>query len=166
MRKKMWIFLVVLALGALANAAGRGASTPEERQRFITLTHNLEQAPLQESLHADRDWAYKWLNEIPDLSIDVCTSGLGEFTKQRYQYVNEISYQLVYSTAAFMIEHPDKAKNLGLLHVAGVEGALKAYGSILKSKPEAKSPALEELLQKQRQGTLADYVREATKGCH
>ena len=166
MRKIMLNLLVLLALGALANASGRGPSTPEERQRFVTLAHNLEQSPLQESWHAEREWAYKWLNDVPDIAVDVCTSGLGDFTKQRYQYVNEISYQLIYSTAAFMIEHPDKAKNLGLLHVAAVEGALKAYTSILKSKPEAKSPALDDLLQKQRQGTLATYVQEATKSCH
>jgi hypothetical protein len=166
MRKMMFSFLALFLLATVANAVGRGPSTAEERQRFVTITHNLEQSPLQESLHADRDWAYKFLNDIPDISIDVCTSGLGDFIRQRYQYSNEIQYQLVFSTAAFMIEHADKARNLGLLHMAGVEGALKAYSSILKSKPDAKLPALDALVQKQQQGTLADFVREATKGCH
>jgi hypothetical protein len=162
----MWSMLAVFVLGMVASAVVRGASTAEERQRFVTITHKLEQAPLQESLHADRDWAYKLLNDVPDIAVDVCTSGLGTFTKQKYQYANEITYQVVFSTAAFMIEHPDKAKNLGNLHVAGVEGALKAYNSILKSKADAKSPALDDLLQKQQQGTLGDYVRDATKACH
>jgi hypothetical protein len=166
MRKMMWSLLAVVVLGMLASAVVRGASTVDERQRFVTITHKLEQAPLQESLHADRDWAYKLLNDVPDIAIDVCTSGLGTFSKQKYQYANEITYQVVFSTAAFMIEHPDKAKDVGNLHVAGVEGALKAYGSILKSKPDAKSPALDELLQKQQQGKLGDYVRDATKTCH
>src|SRR6478735_4525914 len=83
MRKMMWSLLAVVALGMLASAAGRGASTAEERERFVTITHKLEQAPLQESLHADRDWAYKLLNDVPDIAIDVCTSGLGTFTKQK-----------------------------------------------------------------------------------
>jgi hypothetical protein len=166
MRKMMWSVLAVFVVVAFANAAVPGASTAEERQRFVTISHKLEQSPLQENLHADRDWAYKWISDVPDIAVDVCTSGLGAFTKQRYQYVNEISYQLVFSTATFMIEHPDKAKDFGSLHVAGVEGALKAYKSILKSKPEARSPALDDLVQKQQQGTFEDYVRDATKSCH
>jgi hypothetical protein len=166
MRKILCSLLAVLLLSAAASALVVGGATAEERQRFITITHNLEQSPLQASLQADRDWAYKWLNDTNDIAVDVCTSGLGDFTKQRYQYVKEISYQLVYSTAAFMIEHPDKAKDLGTLHVAGVEGALRAYTAILKSQPQAKSPALDDLLQKQQQGTLAAFVREATKNCH
>jgi hypothetical protein len=166
MRKLMLSVSAVFVLSTLASAAGRGPSTAEERQRFLTLTHNLEQAPLQESLYADRAWAYKWLNDIPDMAVDVCTDGLGNFTKQRYQYMKEIEYQLVYSTAAFMIEHPDEAKSLGSLHNAGVGGALIAYNSILKIKPEAKSAALDDLLQRQQKGTLGVYVSEATKSCH
>jgi len=47
-----------------------------------------------------------------------------------------------------------------------VEGALRAYQSILKAKPEAKAKDLDELLQKQSQGTLVAYVRDAAaKGC-
>jgi hypothetical protein len=166
MRKMIWSLLIVFALYTLASAAGRDASTAEERKRFVTIAHSLEQAPLQDTLHADRDWGFKWLNDIPDIAVDVCTSGLGGFSQEKYQYANEISYQLVYSTAAFMIEHADKAKNLGDLHVAAVEGVLKAYGSILKTKPEAKSKALDDLLQKQHDGTLGEFVRNATKSCH
>lgn len=165
MRRINWLLITVFVLGSLAIGA-RGPSTTEERQKFAAITHKLELAPLDASLHPDRDWAYKFLSEVPDLSVDVCTGGLGDFMKSRYQYTNEIVYQLMYSTATFMIEHPDKAKDYGNLHVAGVDGALKAYNSILKTQPSAKSPALDELVQKQHDGKLSDYVREATKSCH
>jgi hypothetical protein len=66
---------------------------------------------------------------------------------------------------AFVIGHPDKAGDLNAQYVAGEQGALKAYNAILKSKPEAKSKGLDDLLEKQRQGKLVEFVREASKDC-
>jgi hypothetical protein len=75
--------------------------------------------------------------------------------------------QLTFSSGAFVIEHPDQAKDVSAQYLASVEGALKAYESILKTKPDAKSNAMDLLLDKQKNGTLADYVREtSSKGCN
>ena len=49
-------------------------------------------------------------------------------------------------------------------YTAGVESALKAYKGILKADPMV-SRTLEDLLQKQGQGKLADFVRETSKAC-
>ena len=49
--------------------------------------------------------------------------------------------------------------------MAGVESALRSYSAIVKSDPDAKSKSLDALLEKQKQGKLAEFVRTASKGC-
>src|SRR5262249_36310206 len=88
---------------------------------------------------------------------------LGDFMKKKYKYSPEITIQLTFSSGAFIIEHPDQAKDASAQCLAGVEGALRAYQSILKAKPDAHSKALDEVLEKQRNGKLADHVRDTNQ---
>ncbi|HZD95974.1 MAG TPA: hypothetical protein VE133_17060, partial [Candidatus Sulfotelmatobacter sp.] len=60
---------------------------------------------------------------------------------------------------------PDRKSDTTAQYLAGVESALKAYSVIVKSEPEAKSKTLDDLLVKQKQGKLAEFVRDASKGC-
>ena len=46
-------------------------STPAERQRFLALTRKLEQTPLDKSLYAEKTWAKKWLEDIPDINVNI-----------------------------------------------------------------------------------------------
>jgi hypothetical protein len=168
MQKRIFavITLVVLALTAAAQDAKRGPSTPEERERFVKFAHRSEAAPLDESLRSETKWAMIWLIEVPDVTVSVCTAPLGDFMKKKYKFEPEIIAQLTFSGGAFVIEHPDKANDKIAQYLAGVEGALKAYSAILIAKPDAHSKPLDDLLQKQSQGKLADYVREtSSQGC-
>ena len=67
--------------------------------------------------------------------------------------------------AAFAIEHPQNADDPNATQLAGVEGALTAYRSILRDKPKAKSSILDDLLQTQAEGGLPAHVREALVAC-
>jgi hypothetical protein len=64
------------------------------------------------------------------------------------------------SSAAFIIEHPDQARDDVAVNKAGIEGTLKAYEAILRTKPKARWPFLDELIARRDKGTLEDYVRE------
>jgi hypothetical protein len=46
-----------------------------------------------------------------------------------------------------------------------VEGALKAYQAILKNKASARSEDLDDLLEKQGNGKLAEFVKTASQDC-
>ncbi len=158
--------VLLLCCVVTAQEQTRGPSTPEERAREVAITHKLEAAPLDESLRSDRQWAILWLVQVPDVNVKLCLSLLGDYMKSKYKYSPEIAAQLTLASAAFVIEHPEKADDPFAQYVAGVESVLKAYQAILKSKPEAKSKALDELLQKQDQKQLEDYVRtQAAKVC-
>jgi carboxypeptidase Q len=169
MRKAVWVCLAVLALSSAVvaqDASKRGPSTPEERRRFVAIAHQMEETPLDSDLRPELQWALRWLIEVPDVHVSLCTAPLGDFMKKKYKYSPEIVTQLTFSSGAFVIAHPEQANDAMAQYVAGVEGALRAYQSILKTKPDAKSRELDDLLQKQNQGTLAAHVREtAEKGC-
>jgi hypothetical protein len=143
----------------------RGPSTAEERQRFLALTHKLEETPLDKNLYADKKWAIQWIEDIPDINVNVCPTLLGEeMIASRYKYAPNLLYQAVFGNVAFLIEHPDKKDDAVAQYTAGVESALKAYKGILKADPVV-SRALEDLLQKQSQGKLADFVKQSSKPC-
>ncbi len=168
-RKSRCIWLVILAFSLLAigqdqQEQKRPPSTPEERKRFFALVHKLEKTPLDTSLNSDITWALKWLEDIPDVSVNICFTPLGPFTIENYRYDSRIRGQYVLAMGAYLLEHPQKAADRAQ-YLAGVESALKVYKAILKSKPDAKSKGLDDLITKQDEGQLADFVRDASKAC-
>ncbi|HLW52011.1 MAG TPA: hypothetical protein VKW06_04125 [Candidatus Angelobacter sp.] len=168
MKKALFVCLLVLCWrlpGSGQDQPKRPPSTPEERQRFLALTHKLEESPLDKSLYADKKWALKWIDDIPDINVTICPTILGEdFALSNYKYAADIQGQVVFGNVAFLIDHPDKANDHVAQFTAGVESALKAYKSILKADPVV-SRSLEKLLQAQTQGKLTDFVRETSRTC-
>jgi hypothetical protein len=172
MRKAVPLLLILLSLSIFSAYAAqdepkRAPSTAEERARFVTLTHKLEQNPLDKSLYQDKVWAKQWLEDVPDVNVTICAPVLFglDFIKEQNKYTPQLSYQATFAEAVFIIEHPDKKSDTTAQYVAGVESALKAYTAILKNEPSAKSKALDDLLEKQKQGKLLDFVRDASKEC-
>ena len=160
--------VILLCIASLAqDEPKRAPSTPAERTRFVALTHKLEQNPLDKSLYDEKAWAKQWLEDIPDVNVNICAPVLFgvDFIKEQNKYTPQLSYQATFGEAVYIIEHPDKKSDTTAQYVAGVESALKAYTAILKSEPSAKSKALDDLLEKQKQGKLADFVRDASSEC-
>lgn len=156
----------LLIPAAATTAAVRGPSTPEERQRVIAITHKLEDSPLDQSLVQERDWAQQWLLDVPDIRIRTCTGVLADLRRPRYKFRSELWAQLRLAGAVFYIEHPDQAGNHFGEHLAGMQSVLKAYSSMVKTNPDARSKPLDDLLAKQSQGKLGDFVHEAIGVCH
>jgi hypothetical protein len=143
----------------------RKPSTPEERQRFVSITRKLEQDPLDEKLYADRKWAMDFLMDIPDITVSSCWPVLGNLAPSQYRYKRELVAQFALEMMAFIIEHPKQVNDVNAQYLAGVEGALRAYRSILKTQPTAASAAMESLAERQSQGKLDAYVRERAQAC-
>lgn len=160
----MLLFLSLCA--AQQGQKQRGPSTAEERARFVSIAHEYEVNPLDPAVKKDQEWAILWLIEVPDIHTKLCTDALGKaYNKENYTYAPTIVTQMLLSSGAFVIENPEKAKDDKAQYLAGVEGVLKAYQSIIKEQPQTRSKALDDLLQKQSQGELPDFVRDAAKKC-
>ena len=155
--------LFLLCAAQIQCTFGPGLSTPEQRAKVVALTRSLEREPLSENAPATRQWLRKWIIEVPDIKVYACDDLLGHGLGGNYPYSTEVKLQPMFSAAAFAIEHPDKARDKHVQHYAGVEGALRVYEVLSKSKPGAKSAFLDDLLTKRENGELADHVAKLAK---
>ncbi len=158
MRKVAVLAVILFAVVACFAQGDRGPSTRSERDRAVKVTHALEQDPLSPSLRADREWLFKWIVAIPDISINVCVDPVQG--SARYKYGHELTMQKMFSSATFIIENSAQKRDDISVETAGVEGALKAYEAILKKEPRAHSTYWDSLLKKRSDGTLRDYVSD------
>jgi hypothetical protein len=157
--------LVVAALSSAAFASPRAASTPKERVKFIKVTRDLELKPLAFNAVQQRQWATDFIVRVPDLHLEVCDGVISaplQLANQNYN--NQLAMQFMYSSAAFMIQHP-KVKDPVKIQTAGVEGALKAYESILKVDQNARFEFLDGLMQQKKEGQLENYVASVSHTC-
>jgi len=157
--------VVFVALAGTASLAG-GPYTTEDRQRVAAIAHKLEAAPLDHTLFPERDWAKQWVLENPEVRIRMCMQMMAGLRRPRHKFWTELTDQLMLSSATFLIEHPDQTADHLAESIAGMQGVLKAYAAILKTNPDARAASLDDLLQKQSRGTLADWVRETVGDCH
>jgi hypothetical protein len=155
------VFLLALSLflPAVAAAQQRGPSTAEERARAVERAHRLETDPFNADAREWRLWLLTWIDEVPDITVNICNL-LSPLSGTNRRFAREIVLQTIFSGAAFIIENPDKAAvDDDAAYIAGVRGALKAYESILKDRPEARWHFLDELIEKREKGELDDWVR-------
>jgi hypothetical protein len=141
----------------------RGPSTPEERDTAVKAARLLEVDPFHKEAKKMREWLTLWLIEVPDIHIELCSGYLGPAVGSDKKYATEIFGQTMFASAAFIIEHPEQANDRVAVNLAGVEGALKVYEAILKTKPKARWGFLDGLLAKRESGELLGYVREVTQ---
>ncbi len=132
----------------------------EERDTAVKAARLLEVDPFHKDAKKMREWFTLWLIEVPDIHIELCSEYLGPVAGSNKNYATEISGQTMFASAAFIIEHPDQADDRLAVNLAGVQGALKVYEAILKTKPKAKWEFMDTLLAKRENGELRSYVQE------
>jgi hypothetical protein len=149
-----------------APAPTRGPSTPEERAKALKFAKDLEQNPLGESAREERGWLLEWIDKVPDITVPICSTLLpATLSQTQRRFAHEITYQMVIASAVYIIEHPNNTDE-DAPYIAGVEGALRTYENILKVRPQARWPVLDDLIEKRNKGELDKYVRQqADKEC-
>jgi hypothetical protein len=166
-----YIAIALFTLGLLvvrparAQQAQRGPSTAEERTRAVKIAHQLEDDPLAKDAKDNRQWVIQWIIDIPDITVTVCDDYFGAIPKTPRAHMREIVSQMTISSAAFMIEHPDKAKDEQAVAMAGLLGSLKAYQSILKGDPSSRWPFVDKVIMMREEGKLDDYVSDTRRKC-
>lgn len=157
--------LIALGFSLSAFAQGRrGPATSEERATAVKAARLLETDPFNKDAKKAREWFTLWLIEVPDISVEVCTGYLKPLYEGKSKnYATEISTQMMFSSAAFIIEHADQAKDRVAVNLAGLEGAVKTYEAIVKEKPKAKWEFLDGLITKREKGELRAYIEGIAK---
>jgi hypothetical protein len=149
----------LLLAPAVATAADRGPSTPEERKQALEYIHDFESNPLGPNAIHEREWVMLWLIEVPDIHVNVCLI-LDKLPKGNKKDSNTIFAAETFSQAALVLEHPEKQDDLQAQYLAGVNGALDVYQVLVKANPKDQQPYLDDLLQRRTAGTLDQYVKE------
>ncbi|HEX5759911.1 MAG TPA: hypothetical protein VF121_12035 [Thermoanaerobaculia bacterium] len=142
----------------------RGPSTPEERAKAVELVRVLETAPVSPAAKEARQWLTVWLAEVPDLTVKVCFSLLGS-KQETASLPAELRMQHAYSSAAWLIEHPDTNPGSTETLLAGVRGTLRSYEAWKTADPAVSHALLEALLAMERTGTLEQHVRQQGRYC-
>jgi hypothetical protein len=158
---------VTLVIGssftALAQQQQRGPSTAEERDRAVKIASALQADPLSPD-KSDRQWFMLWLIQVPDISVPMCPSLHGDLgDEKKSDYPGAIVAAEMGAEAAFVIGHPDRAKDKPAVYAAGVEGAVNAYQAIRTKDAQYRVKELDNATQKRDQGNLANYV--SSKKC-
>lgn len=167
-KKYLFVLVALIGLCFVSSASAqqkRGVSTAEERKSAVQMVNFLESQPFAKEAKDYRASLLYFLAEVPDISVTLCTNVFGESKKFKGDYDAELTGQLAYSQAKFIIENPDKAKDDSAVYLAGVEGVLRTWESIKKEKPKAKFKLMDELLEKQKAGALADFVKSNAANC-
>jgi len=157
-------FLTSLAVPR-SGAQQRGPSTEEERARAVKVAHQLEENPLAKDADEQRKWMVQWIIEIPDITINVCPDYFGDLPNPPRNHSTEIFTQMSLSSAAFIVEHPDKVKDEQAVAMAGLLGSLKSYEAILKQEPGSHWAEVDKLLKVRDQGKLDDFVADTLIQC-
>ena len=154
--------LVLLFANSSMAQNQRGPSTPQERETAVKVARVLETEPFHKDAKKMREWLLIFLIGVPDIHLELCTAYMPPEKSTDKNYGSEIFNQTMFSSAAFIIEHPDQANDRVAVHLAGVGGALKAYETVLATKPKAKSAFYDGLLERRNKGELRAFVEEAT----
>ena len=165
--KRFFITALTLAIVLLLTTSSlaqnqRGPSTPQERDTAVKIARLLETDPFHKDAKKLRESLLLWIIEVPDLHLEMCSAYMSPEKSTDKNYGSEIFGQVMFSSAAFIIEHPDQANDRVATQLAGVEGALKVYETILTTKPKAKSAFYDGLVEKRNKGELRAFVEEAT----
>jgi len=154
------LLLCPLLAPSRLTAEERGPSTAEERARVIDITHKLESDPLNPQADEWRVWLAKWIDEVPDVVVPICPPLLPQLLRSNRNYAHELAMQVVYSSAAFIVEHPKEQVDQQAVFQAGVDGMLKAYQALVKAKPRARWYFLDSLIEMRDKGELKEYLRK------
>ncbi|HEX9173407.1 MAG TPA: hypothetical protein VF861_12155 [Telluria sp.] len=160
------VFVIISGLATPAFAQGtRGPATSEEIARVVQLAEVSDKDPLAAMASAEGRWFEKWVENVPDYQFGPdkgafwMMSGAAKGDLKRV-----LRFHHTVSTAAYQVKHhitnPEtKQEESDATTLAGVEGLLRAYESLLTKRPENRSEQVDLAIVARDKGTLAAFVK-------
>jgi len=143
----------------------RGSLSAEQLAEVAAAIRRLEANPLASDAWEANTSLLAWLIHSPDVTVNVCARMIPA-PRENALSSPAAGMQAMLSSAAFIIEHPDRAPDAAAVNLAGLQGALHSY-TIIKARhgDRARAASLERLLRLQERGELERHVREQTARC-
>jgi len=137
------------------------AAEPEfvmNNAKVVPLSQFLEEKPLDKDAALVRKVLLNWEDKSKDVVDVVCPGVLSPVPSKSVPYSPELAAQFVLGSAAYQIANPAEKGKLIPQQLAGMKSMLKAYRSIVAEKPAAHVPRLDELAQKDLEGSLSQVL--------
>lgn len=150
--------LSVLLFVALAGTSVNAKLAETEHDRVVAYTAFLESNPFDAQAPAMRAWLLDWEDKSKDVVDVVCPDLFKPLPSKDIPYSSELVAQFIFGSAANQIANPEQKGKLVPNQLAGFRSMLKSYASILRSKPDAHIPRLDELSKQEANGTLDQYL--------
>ncbi|MFC4763892.1 hypothetical protein [Dyella koreensis] len=160
-----FLFLAVTGSAVASNGAVPSQHAEKDTDKFVRLTEALEADPLRSDGKAVRGWLMEWLTAAPDYTVTICDI-LGPIPNEDgVPHGPELLMQQMFGNAAYQIKTPGKT-DMFSQQLAGMESVLRAYSAILAKDPGAHIPYFDDLLARQRNGSLREFMALVVgKGC-
>ena len=158
------VVVATLASPAFAQQ-GRGPSTPEEQTRVVQLAATADKDPLGTMASDEGRWFEKWADEVPDYMFGPDSGAYWFMTKAAKGDLKRVlRFHHTVTTAAFQVKNhiADPKKDPAQMEaktLAGVEGLLRAYESLLAKNPDNRSTRLDEAIALRNKGALPAFVK-------
>ncbi len=156
--------LIVSLITALCTAQGAAQSSisPARAAGAMRLP---EREPLRDDAPQLRTTLLKWLIDSKDVSVNVCGDVAHSLTASKAEFHTEMMMQLMFSCAAYMIEHPDSSSNTPAIYRDGTLGTLRAYDAYRAARSKASIPELDGSAALNAAGRLDSFLVVALKDC-
>lgn len=157
----MWLDLIS---GYRAPATGKppGPRLLPEQRAFLREQAGKAEANPAGTKGADAERALALVVETSDFSMKLCADALVPVV-QAGEPLNA-SIVAMLGAGAWAMDHPPAADDITQHTLAAVRSVLRAYEHSLK-RDAARIPLLSDLLARERERTLADYVTEKSRAC-
>ena len=155
--QKRYVPPVLAPAAATAGATARGPSTPAERARVLQMAQEAQRDP-QAVQQRDGAWLGAWIDAIPDLTFDASMPDDWLGTAPTPATREALRFQYLASVMAFQIEHPDQARRQGDRDLAGMQGVLRAYDTLLRQDKLNRSTKLDAALAARQQDRLPAFL--------
>ncbi|MFZ6817309.1 hypothetical protein [Undibacterium sp. Ji22W] len=153
-------------LGAGLAQAERGPATAEEGERIVKLAAVADKDPLATMNSAEGRWFQKWADDVPDYMFGP-DKGVFWFHNgvAKGDLMRVLRFHHTVSTAAFQLQKKikDPMKNEAdndAKTLAGVEGVLRAYESLVVKNADNRVAAIDEMIVARNKGGLEELVKK------
>lgn len=146
--------------------ADRGPATAEEKERIVKLAAAADKDPIGVMRSAEGRWFEKWSDEVPDYMFGP-DAGVFWFHNgvAKADLARVLRFHHTVTTAAFQVQKniADPMRDPAVMEaktIAGIEGLLRAYESLVAKNPENRVAAIDDLVAIRDKGGLQDFVKK------
>jgi len=163
-RPTLLVPVVLIAAAASLLKADQNVLTPEVRARIQRIAQASDKDPLATMASADGKWLMKWMDDVADYQFGPDKGAFWAMNAAKGDMRKVLQFHHGASTAAYQVEHQildprKKAEDAEAVALAGLEGLLRAYESLLPKRPENRSEKMDEALASRNKGELAAFLK-------